>query len=179
MKKRFSIQLVIASLLLSLASSPALAGKTSAVLNGKSYHFDSTYDWNENNYGFGVEHEFKQKSAWRKVVMANGFRDSTENMSYMAGAGLQRRIYETHKLGGFYVYAGLNAFVMTRDDVNNSEPFPGILPSISIGNDKVGFNLTYLPKAAIEKTTNADVLDPTLSGILFLQFKVNMDQLLP
>ena len=179
MKKRFSIQLVIASLLLSLASSPALAGKTSAVLNGKSYHFDSTYDWNENNYGFGVEHEFKQKSAWRKVVMANGFRDSTENMSYMAGAGLQRRIYETHKLGGFYVYAGLNAFVMTRDDVNNSEPFPGILPSISVGNDKVGFNLTYLPKAAIEKTTNADVLDPTLSGILFLQFKVNMDQLLP
>ena len=179
MKKGFSIHLIVASLLLSLASAPALAGKTSAVVNGKSYHFNSTYDWNENNYGFGVEHEFKQKSPWRKVVMANGFRDSTENMSYMAGAGLQRRIYETHKLGGFYVYAGLNAFVMTRDDVNNSEPFPGILPSISIGNDKVGFNLTYLPKAAIEKTTNADVLDPTLSGILFLQFKVNMDQLLP
>ena len=46
--------------------------------------------------------------------MANGFRDSTDNMSYMAGAGLHRRIFETHKLAGFYVYAGLNAFVMTR-----------------------------------------------------------------
>ncbi len=164
-----------------LTSSDALAGGTNAVLNGKSYHFDSTYDWNENNTGLGIEYEFARKadSAWKKVAMANGFRDSTNNMSYMAGAGLQRRIYETHKLGGFYIYAGLNAFVMTRDDVNNSEPFPGILPSISIGNDKVGFNLTYLPKKAIEETTNADVVDPTLSGILFLQFKVSLDQILP
>jgi hypothetical protein len=111
--------------------------------------------------------------------MANGFRDSTDSMSYMAGAGLHRRVYETDKLDGFYIYAGLNAFVMTRDDVDGSKPFPGILPSISIGNDKVGFNLTYMPKQAIEETTNSFVDDPTLSGILFLQFKVSMDQLLP
>jgi len=179
MQKGFSIPATILATILVLASSDASAGGINAVLNGKSYHFDSSYDWNENNNGLGIEYQFEQKSAWRKVVMANGFRDSTNNMSYMAGAGLQRRIYETHKLGGFYVYAGLNAFVMTRDDVNNSKPFPGILPSVSIGNEKVGFNLTYLPKEAIERTTNSDVVDPTLSGILFLQFKVSLDQLLP
>jgi hypothetical protein len=111
--------------------------------------------------------------------MANGFRDSTNNMSYMAGAGLHRRVYETDKLAGFYIYAGVNAFLMTRDDVNDSKPFPGLLPSISIGNDKVGFNLAYMPKRAIEEVTNANAVDPTLSGILFLQFKVSMDQLLP
>ena len=111
--------------------------------------------------------------------MANGFRDSTDNMSYMAGAGLHRRIFETDRLAGFYIYAGLNAFVMTRDDVNDSKPFPGILPSISIGNEKVGFNLSYLPRQAIEETTNSTLVDPTLSGVLFLQFKVSMDQLLP
>ena len=179
MKTGFSLHLIVASLLLSLASAPALAGKTSAVVNGRSYHFDSSYDWNENNTGLGIEYQFKQKSAWRKVVMANGFRDSTNNMSYMAGAGLQRRIFETDKLAGFYVYAGLNAFLMTRDDVNNSKPFPGILPSLSIGNDKVGFNLTYLPREAVEQMTNSYVVDPTVTGILFLQFKVSMDQLLP
>ena len=68
---------------------------------------------------------------------------------------------------------------MTRDDVNGSKPFPGILPSISIGNDNVGLNLTYLPKKAVEEITNSTVLDPTLSGILFLQVKVSMEQLLP
>ena len=179
MKKRLAIHVIAASLLLVLSASPALAGTLSAVVNGKSHHFNSTYDWNEDNYGFGIEHQFEQKSAWRTIAMANGFRDSTDNMSYMAGAGLHRRLYETHKLAGFYVYAGLNAFIMTRDDVNGSKPFPGILPSISIGNDKVGFNLTYMPKKAVEATTNSMMVDPTLSGILFLQFKVSMDQLLP
>ena len=178
---KFSILkvLCVAVLVTVVPASPAIAGTLNAVVNGKSYHFNSSYDWNENNTGLGVEYEFGQKSAWKKVAMANGFRDSTNNMSYMAGAGLQRRVYETHKLAGFYVYAGLNAFVMTRDDVNGSKPFPGILPSISIGNDKVGFNLTYLPKQAVEATTDSTMVDPTLSGILFLQFKVSMDQLLP
>ncbi|RZV34200.1 MAG: hypothetical protein EX272_13240 [Chromatiales bacterium] len=179
MKKGLSVHLVAVATLLLLLSSSAFAGKFNAVVNGKSYHLNSSYQWNENNYGFGVEHEFTQKSAWRKIAMANGFRDSTDNMSYMAGAGLHRRIYETDELAGFYIYAGLNAFVMTREDVNGNKPFPGILPSISIGNDKVGLNLTYLPKKAVEKTTGSGMVDPTLSGILFLQFKVSMDQLLP
>lgn len=179
MKKRFPIHLILAVSIITLSPSPAFAGKFSVVVNGKSYHFNSSYQWNENNYGFGVEHEFTQRSAWRTVAMANGFRDSTNNISYMAGAGLHRRIFETEKLAGFYIYAGLNAFLMTRDDVNGSKPFPGVLPSVSIGNDKVGLNLTYMPKKAVEDIVDASFVDPTLNGILFLQFKVSMDQLLP
>jgi hypothetical protein len=167
------------AILVTFPDSPAFAGKFSAVLNGKSYHFNSTYDWNDNNFGLGIEHEFDSKSAWRTTVMANGFRDSTNKMSYMAGAGLHRRIFETERLSGFYVYAGLNAFVMTRDDVGDSKPFPGILPSVSIGNEKLGFNLTYLPRQAVEATTQSNVVDPTISGILFVQFKVSLDQILP
>jgi len=162
-----------------LAASPATAGKYSAVVNGKSYHFNSSYDWNENNYGFGLEHEFEQKSAWKWVAMANGFRDSTDNMSYMAGAGLDRRRYATDKLAGFSIYAGINAFLMTREDVNGNKPFPGLLPSVTIANNKVGLNITYLPRKAVEETMNTDIVDPTISGILFMQFKVSLDQLLP
>lgn len=179
MCKSIRIHLIVTATIFALSSSPAFAGKFNAVVNGKSYHFNSSYQWNENNYGFGVEHEFTQKSAWRKVAMANGFRDSTNNMSYMAGAGIYRRIFETDKLARFYIYAGLNAFLMTRDDVNGNKPFAGVLPSISIGNEKFGVNLTYMPKKAVEETTNSHMVDPTLSGILFLQVKVSMDQLLP
>ena len=179
MKKALSTPLIIASLLFALSTSPANAGNVSAVVNGKSYHFNSTYDWNENNTGLGIEHEFNSTSAWRTTVMANAFRDSTNNMSYMAGAGLHRRLYETERLSGFYIYAGLNAFVMTRDDLDGSRPFPGVLPSVSIGNEKVGFNLTYLPRQAVETTTSSTIVDPTISGILFVQFKISLDQLLP
>jgi hypothetical protein len=180
MREYPSILLSLLALFLFFTSPQALAdGKFNAVINGKSYHFDSSYDWNENNFGFGIEREFEQKSAWKKLAMANGFRDSTDNMSYMAGFGLHRRIYESERLAGFYIYAGLNAFMMTRDDVNNGRPFPGILPSISVGNERVGMNLTYLPRKAIEKTMDVQMVDPTLSGLLFVQIKVSLDQLLP
>jgi hypothetical protein len=48
-----------------------------------------------------------------------------------------------------------------------------------IGNDHAGFNLTYLPRKAVEETVNAGIIDPTITGILFLQFKVSLDQLTP
>ena len=179
MNKFNPVILCVITILVALSSSPANAGNFSAVVNGKSYHFNSTYDWNDNNIGLGIEHEFDSTTAWRTTLMANAFRDSTDNMSYMAGGGLHRRLFETDRLSGFYVYAGLNAFVMTRDDVDGSKPFPGILPSVSIGNEKVGFNLTYLPRKAVETTTNSTIVDPTISGILFVQFKVSLDQLLP
>ena len=173
------IFIALIALLLLLSATPASAGKTSAVINGKSYHFNSSYEWNENNIGLGIEHEFTQQSAWKKVAMASGFRDSSDNMAYLAGAGLHRRIFESERLAGFHVYAGLNAFVMTRDDVNGGKPFPGILPSITVGNDVFGVNLTYLPKQGIEQSTQSKLLDPTLSGVLFLQLKVSLDQILP
>ena len=171
--------LTISLAAVSMLATDCFAGESHLVLNGRSYHVGSSYDWNENNTGLGFEYQFEQKSAWRRIAMANGFRDSTNVMSYMAGVGLHRRLYETERLGGFYVYAGLNAFLMTRDDVNGSEPFPGILPSLSVGNRNFGVNLTYLPRKAVEETTNSQVLDPTISGIFFMQFKVSMSQLLP
>ena len=180
MKPIRSVFVVLATLVLTLSgASPADAGESHLVINGRSYHIDSTYDWNENNLGLGLEYRFKQESAWRRIAMVNGFRDSTDVMSYMAGFGLHRRVYETDGFGGFYVYAGLNAFVMTRDDVNSGEPFPGILPSLSVGNRDFGVNLTYLPRQAVQETTNSHIVDPTISGIVFLQFKVNMSRLLP
>lgn len=160
-------------------SSPATAGQFSAVVNGKSHHFNSSYDWNENNLGAGLEYQFDSQTAWKKIVMVNGFRDSADKMSYMAGAGLYRRLFATDRLAGFYVDAGLNAFLMTRDDVNNGNPFPGVLPSVVVGNGIVGLNLSYMPKWAVEKTTSSTFVDPTVSGILFLQVKVSVDQLLP
>ena len=60
----------------------------------------------------------------------------------MAGFGLHRNLYQTDRLNGFYVDAGINAFVMTRKDVNDNRPFPGMLPSLTVGNEVVGVNLT-------------------------------------
>lgn len=157
----------------------AQAGGFSAVLNGRSIHIDASEDWNEDNVGLGLEYRFDSDSRWRKQLMVNGFRDSNEEMSYMAGAGLHRNLYFTERLDGFYVDAGINGFLMTRRSINDNRPFPGIVPSLSIGNRNVGVNLTYLPVGAIEKLLNARMSDDTVSGIFFLQFKVGVSLLLP
>ena len=172
-------RLTLLSLLIVSPFSSALAGDLSAVINGKSFHVNATEEWNENNLGLGLEYQLAGDSRWKKQLMVNGFLDSSEEMSYMAGAGLHRTLFATHRLGGFYVDAGLNAFFMTRKDVNDNRPFPGALPSLSFGNRHVGVNLTYLPVKAVERMTNARMLDDTVSGIFFLQFKVAMDRLLP
>ena len=101
MKKGLSIPAAAIALFLMFSPPQAVAGSINAILNGKSYHINSSYDWNENNTGLGIEYEFAQNSAWRKSAMANGFRDSADGMSYMAGFGLQRRLFETEKLDQF------------------------------------------------------------------------------
>lgn len=175
MKMLHATKITLLVLGLMLSASAALAGEFSAVLNGRSIHLGSSEDWNENNLGLGVEYQFSSQSRWRTRLMANGFQDSTESMSYMAGGGLHRNLFATHRLRGFYVDAGLSAFLMTREDVDDGRPFPGILPTLTIGNRYVGMNLTYLPKQAVEKFTATRMQDESTEGIVFLQFKFNMN----
>lgn len=157
------------------ATAPSQADGLSAIVNGKSFHVGAVEDWNENNYGFGLEYEFASESRWRWKVMANGFVDSVDNMSYMAGGGLHRRIWDTERFNDFHVDIGLNAFLMTREDVNDSRPFPGALPSLSIGNRYFGANLTYLPRKAVELMYQSDDVDRGITGIVFLQLRLNAE----
>ncbi len=166
--------LTLLGLVLAVPFRGAAAGEFSAVLNGKSFHLGADEQWNEENYGLGLEYEFTSRSRWKPKLMVNGFRDSKEQMSYMAGGGLHRTLYSTERLNGLYIDAGINAFLMTREDINDNRPFPGILPSLTIGNDYVGMNLTYLPKKAVEEIYDRQMTDASISGIVFLQFKVAM-----
>ena len=179
MKRLNAARLTFLALLIVAPASSALAGNFSAVLNGRSIHVDATENWNEDNVGLGLEYQFATESRWKKQLMVNGFRDSTDNMSYMAGAGLHHTLFATDRLDGFYVDAGINAFVMTRRDVNDNRPFPGAVPSLSVGNRYMGFNLTYLPVKAVERMMDVRMMDDTVSGIFFLQFKVDISRLLP
>ncbi len=178
MKLKRAVRLSACLVAAVLPLSTVTAGQINAVINGKSYHLDASTPQNESNYGFGLEYQFDSQSRWRSIVMVNGFRDSNDNLSYMAGAGIHRTLLETERLSGLYVDAGLNAFLMTREDVNDNRPFPGMLPSMTVGNRYMGFNVTYLPRKAVEKIYSAKMLDRSIDGIVFVQFKVNISRVL-
>lgn len=162
-----------------LAAGFSLCGATQAygqsnwdvVLNGRSVHIHASQQWNEDNWGLGFEREFSGGSRWVKLALANGFRDSLDHPSYMAGGGLKRRfrLFEDR----FYVDLGMIGFLMTREDVNHNRPFPGVLPAVTLGTKRLAVNVTYLPESAVDGVTNANRRDPTLNGILFVQFKLD------
>jgi hypothetical protein len=150
------------------------AGQLDLVLNGKSIHVNADKDWNESNLGLGFEYEFNPESRWVKVALGNAFVDSEEQMSYMAGGGIKRRFLLPFGRRGVHVDLGAVGFVMTRQDVANNRPFPGILPAFSVGTRRFAVNATYLPGRFAEEFTNSKLADPNLDGILFLQFKMNL-----
>lgn len=163
--------------LLLLLPTAVSAGETHLVINGVSHHINSSYEWNENHAGFGVEQELGKSSNWSHRVSANAFRDSNDDMSYMVGTTLHRRLITLPYLDDLSLSAGLTAFMMTRSDANDGMPFPGILPSLSLGNKDYGINITYMPVKGIEQMTDTRSKDPTLEGIIFAQFRISFDRI--
>jgi hypothetical protein len=147
-------------------------GSWDVVFNGRAVHMNASRDWNEDNWGLGVEREFPSRSPWIKLALANGFSDSMGNPSYMAGGGIKRR-FLLGRSDDFYVDLGGIAFVMTREHVNGDKPFPGLLPAATFGFKHVALNMTYLPEALADRVTRSRTYDPTMHGVFFLQLKLD------
>lgn len=141
------------------------------VLNGHAVHVNAEKHWNEANWGLGFEKEFNSSGRWVSAAVANGFKDSLDNPSYMAGASLKRRfrMFENH----FYFDAGIVAFYMTRHDVRHNEPFPGALPAMTFGARRVAVNVTYMPGSVVDEVTHANRVDPAMEGVFFIQVKLD------
>jgi hypothetical protein len=143
----------------------------SVVLNGRAVHLNAAKDWNEANWGLGLEKEFRSSGRWVRMALANGFRDSAEHPSYMAGGGLKRRFRLVSD--DLYVDLGVIGFLMTRHDVDGNRPFPGVLPALTVGGKHVALNMTYLPNSVVDGITHANLKDPEMRGIFFLQLKLD------
>src|SRR5262245_52018878 len=102
----------IVSLAAALASSfssgpaqPQSDGGWDVVLSGRAVHMSATNDWNQDNWGLGMEREFASSGPWVKVALFNGFEDRMGDPSYMAGGGLKRR-FRLGRDDDFYIDVG-------------------------------------------------------------------------
>ena len=62
---------------------------------------------------------------------------------------------------------------MTRENVNNDQPFPGVLPAATFGYKRFALNETYMPESVVDRVTNSKKYDPSMEGVFFLQFKLD------
>jgi hypothetical protein len=165
------VGIIVLFLGFAFAASAQSNGAWDVVLNGRAMHINAAREWNEANWGLGFEREFATESPWVKVALANGFKDSMGNPSYMAGGAIKRR-FRLHS-DDFYVDVGGIAFLMTRENVNRNEPFPGVLPAATFGFRRVALNLTYLPDRVADRVTRSRRHDPSMQGVFFLQLKLD------
>ncbi|MBI5451181.1 MAG: hypothetical protein HY940_07460 [Gammaproteobacteria bacterium] len=155
------------------AISAASGGELNLILNGKAVHLNkspyTTKKLNEKNWGLGIQYDMplERDPLWRPFMAVSGFEDSMYNPSYYAGGGMMRRFHVsgTHNIMP-NIDVGLVAFLMTREDYKDNNPFPGLLPVASFGNDRVALNITYIPK-----------VHPKLMALWFFQLKVGMGKL--
>jgi hypothetical protein len=171
--QRFSWMPVAATVFaLGGTSSVQAQGDWDVVLNGRAVHVGAHKEWNEENWGLGVEREFDSSGRWVKVALANGFKDSREDPSFMAGGSIKRR-FRAASHDGWYVDVGVVGFVMTREDVHRNRPFLGALPAVTVGSKRVALNVTYLSGGAVDSVTHDKLRDPDLDGVFFVQLKLD------
>lgn len=138
-------------------SQQIVADSVNLIINGKAFHQEKK-NYNEDNWGLGVEYNFKENKKWINFVNGGFFKDSNSNTSKYLGGGTKRRFLLTDNIDGWHVDAGLTAFLMTRKDYKNNQPFFGALPFVSVGTDKFAINATYIPSVS-----------PKFVGLLFIQ----------
>jgi len=158
------VRIYLPALILVGACQWAAAGQLNLVVNGKALHLGvpAGMTMNENNWGLGLQYDFELiNHRWMPFTAVSGFIDSMDMPSYYAGVGLMHRYpLSRHFSTALNLDTGLIAFMMTRDDYKNSQPFPGVLPAFSIGNRKLALNLTYIPK-----------VQPKMMPLWFFQLK--------
>lgn len=115
------------------AGGEALAGDTSLVLSGLSYHFDRTKKYNEQNFGLGLEHrlseDFRLSMGW--------YRNSLYRTSRYAGL-----TYAPLELGPARIGVSLGAVTGYYRDPDRVLAL--VLPTLMI-DGAVGINIGIVP----------------------------------
>lgn len=122
----------------------ALADELAVVFNGKAVHLEDG-DYNEKNWGLGLNYDWTPKNNWIKFLNASYFQDSNDNFSKYAGGGIKYRFYLEKDKDGWRADLGGIAFLMTRVDYNDNNPFFGVLPFAALSYGPATINMTYIP----------------------------------
>jgi hypothetical protein len=125
-------------------------GKSELYLPLHTHHMRSSYSrakidsFNEDPLGIGYGRgKFDEKGNWRGVYIME-FQDSHYKPQWMAGYNWQAIWGDK---SGWHTGLGFTAFLMARADMAKYTPFPGILPTASVGYKNFSLESTYVPGA--------------------------------
>lgn len=134
-------------------------GRLSMVLSGYAYHDRNTYDTthllslNERAWGIGMDKELRDDKDNEESIQFLLIADSHNSPQITASYNY----YWMEPIGGnLEAGIGYSTGLISRPDIFNGVPFPGILPGASVGTRDVKLLFTYIPK--VSGTVNGNVL---------------------
>ncbi len=134
-------------------------GRLSMVLSGYAHHGRSTYtpaqidELNEKAWGFGFSKEMRDEKDNEESISFLVIADSHYTPQITAGYAYQ---WEKELGGGLEVGIGYTAGLISRTDIINGIPFPGILPLATFGTRDTKLVASYIPR--LSGQGNGDVL---------------------
>lgn len=136
---------ILTALLLLLTTATVSADDFHVIISGTAKHVEND-NYNERNRGLGFQYDLEERNNWIPFYTGARFLDSNENWSNYLGGGTKRRFLLGSDPDGLHVDLGVVGFLMTREGFRNGNPFPGVLPFASVGNNWFAVNATYVPK---------------------------------
>ena len=127
----------------------SIAGDLWGVLSTRSYHFNRSADWNENNPGLGLE--YSVPNGFR--LIAGEYYNSYFRTSVYGGVAIL-----TDQWKGFRLAASLGALSGYPAQSGYSSVQPFLLPSVMWEGDRLGGNLVFFPKCMVCDKASAGVL---------------------
>ncbi len=123
-------------------------GKNEFYLPSYAWHNRYFYDqsrihqYNENPWGGGLGKGFYDENGNWHGLYAFAFLDSHKNVEPIVGYAFQKvyHLNEAVNVGG-----GFAILATARPDLNHGIPFPGALPWVSAGYQRVSLIVTYIP----------------------------------
>lgn len=133
-------------------------GDPQLLVSGYSYHHRGTYtkerlaELNEKAWGLGYAQGITDERGDDHLVYALIFRDSHFKYQKMIGYG-----YQTYWGNELKAGLGFTAFLVSRPDIYNNVPIPGVLPLVSIKYKNAQALATVIPKVDPKSTGNGNV----------------------
>lgn len=109
-----------------------------------AYSQDKISQYNELPWGLGLGKGLINESGNWEGIYGMAFKDSHNVFEYMVGYGW----IPMWNIGGnpdWKYGAGGTVFLMSRQDIMNYVPFPGILPAVSLSYKDVSVQAAYIP----------------------------------
>lgn len=126
-------------------------GDTIVYIPFSTYHFRFAYTkeqidkYTEWPLGFGLGRAMPDERGNLRDVYAMVFQDSHSKPTYMTGYRYMWQWRPMKSATDFRVGAGYTVFLMSRDDVWNRIPFPGIVPVGTIAYKRLALESVYVP----------------------------------